>query len=141
MRFIAAIYLGIILINLLLWARSTESDSLDFTASVFLLWVLYAATILSLLAYITRRMILPTTLWRLLFALYVGTRFSELWTRGMPLSGNLEADLNRIGLYLFMAVPPAVTLFYLGFIFTVKKNRSSKPSPDLSAQFYSDMLP
>lgn len=121
MRIIAALYLGIVLVNLMLWLRSLGGSSLDMSASSLMLWLIYMATIISLLAYICQKALLPKMVWRLFFLLFVVTRITELATQGFPMSGDLEADLNRVGLYLFMVIPPALAMFYLGFLFTPKK--------------------
>lgn len=116
MRIIAAIYLTIMLVNLGIWlSNGTGGDPFP-TPYSYLMWSLYALSVLALFAFVFGVRILPRRAWQVVFVVYLAYRLVELMTSGLVLGGESPiANLNTISSYLWLVLPPALVMWYLGF--------------------------
>jgi len=116
-RIVAAIYLTIVLVDFGLWfARGSGGDPFP-TPYSYVMWGLYGLSILALLAYVLRVSILPRRVWQAVLILFLACRLGELAITGLPLNGgDVVADLNTITSYLWLVMPPALAIWYLGFM-------------------------
>lgn len=117
----AAVYLAIIVADLYVWLEKIDGVSIAFSPHLILVWVLYLFTVLALVAFVVGMGFLPRKVWAAILVVYIFTRIFELLTRGLSLSGELETDLYIIVTYLFMVIPPAVTMFYLAFMSAARR--------------------
>lgn len=117
MRILAAIYLGIVLVNFFLWLGNGVHEGSALTPHTLLIWVLYAFSVLALLAFVLGRRLLPRWLWQGVFFTYVATRALELVLAGQVLTGEtFVANLNIVASYLWLVVPAGLAMWYLGFL-------------------------
>ena len=116
MRIIAAIYLTIVLVNFGFWFTSRSEQDFFPTPYAYMVWALYFFSILALLAYVVGKRFLPRKVWVGVFAIYITVRLLELINTGIALEGDsLLADLNAIANYLWLVLPAALAMAYLGF--------------------------
>lgn len=122
MRLLAAIYLAIALTNFGFWFSNGSEHEVFTTFYAFLSWGLYFFSLLSLLAYILGKLLLPQRLWQVIFAIYLFTRLYELFTRGLVLTeGSLGTNLNIISSYLWLVVPPGLAMWHMAYRFVPSK--------------------
>ena len=116
MRIIAAIYLTIALADFVFWLLYGAHEQLFPTPYFYLTWSLYLLSLLALLGYIVGRPLLNQRVWQVVLMVYVCTRAFELMSRGLVMHGdNLPENLNIIFSYLWLVIPPALAMWYLGF--------------------------
>lgn len=136
MRFLAGIYLAIALTNFWLWLNNGLEVELFTTASDYLTWTLFVFILLSLFAYTMKMRILPQRVWQVVFLVYCATRLYELQTRGLAMSGvDLASDLNIVSSYLWLAFPPGMAMWYMGFVSHTPEPISEQPSKSQSKQY------
>ena len=129
MRMLAAVYLLIALANLGLWLGNGSNQGMFPTTFSYLTWGLYALSLVALLGYSVGKAILPQLLWQGILVLYVMVRIYELLTRGLVFSGgDLVTDINIISTYLWLVVPPALAMWYLGFRLNVEQSAPTRHS-------------
>lgn len=124
MRMIAAIYLTIMLVNFGIWLTSDSGVDLFPTPYSFVIWGLYVFSVLALFAFILRIRILPRRAWQAIFVVYVAYRLVELMTAGVAFNGdNPVVSLNTVSSYLWLVVPSALAMWYLGFMPFASRSR------------------
>lgn len=117
MRIIAAIYVTIMLVNLGIWLASGVSVDPFPTPHSYVMWSLYVFSVLALLAYALGLRVLPRGVWQTVFLVYLVYRLVELMTAWVALGGASPAlSLNAVSSYLWLVVPPALAMGYLGFM-------------------------
>jgi hypothetical protein len=117
MRIVAAIYLTIMLVNFGIWATSTSGTAVLSSSHAYVIWTLYAFSVLALLAFVLRVRILPRKAWQVVFVVYLVYRLAELASTGLALNGgNIVADLNTLASYLWLVLPAGMAMGYLGFM-------------------------
>lgn len=117
MRIIAAIYLTIMLVNFGIWLSSGSVGDPFPTPYSFVIWGLYLFSVLALLAFVLGKRFLPRRVWQGIFVVYVAYRLLELATAGVDLNGdNPVVSLNTVSSYLWLVVPSALAMWYLGFM-------------------------
>lgn len=127
MRIIAAIYLTIMLVNFGIWLASGHAGDPFPTPYSFVMWSLYFFSVLALLAFVLRVRMLPRTVWRSVFAVYLAYRVVELLTAGLVLNGdNPVLSLNTVSNYLWLVVPPGLAMWYLGFMPLASRARQAR---------------
>jgi hypothetical protein len=124
MRIIAAIYLTIMLVNFGIWLSNGAGGDIFQTPVSFVIWGLYFFSVLALLAFVLGKRILPRRAWQGVFIVYVAYRLLELATAGVVLNGdNPVISLNTISSYLWLVVPSALAMWYLGFMPFASRSR------------------
>lgn len=124
MRIIAAIYLTIMLVNFGIWLSSGSAGDTLQTPYSFVIWGLYFLSVSALLAFVLGMRILPRRVWQGIFVVYVAYRLVELATAGMVLNGdNPVVSLNTVSNYLWLVVPSALAMWYLGFMPAASRSR------------------
>jgi hypothetical protein len=117
MRIIAAIYLTIMLVNFGLWLASDSGANPFTTPYSYVMWSLYALSVLALLAFVCRVRILPRRIWQAVFAVYLAYRLVELMTTGLAIEGGSPViSMNLVTNYLWYVVPPGLAMWYMGFM-------------------------
>jgi hypothetical protein len=117
MRIIAAMYLAIMLVNFGIWAASDSGAAALSSSHAYVIWTLYAFSVLALLAFVLGVRILPRKVWLAVFAVYLVYRLAELATTGLALDGeNIVADLNAVSSYLWLVLPAGMAMGYLAFM-------------------------
>ena len=129
MRIIAAIYLTIVLVNFGFWFANRPEQDLVASPYAFVLWALYFFSILALLAYVAGRRFLLRKVWVGVLVAYIAIRSLELINTGMVLEGDsLLADLNTVANYLWLVLPAALAMAYLGFSKS-GESQAAEPGP------------
>jgi hypothetical protein len=128
MKLLATIYLAIALTNFGFWLNTVLEWEIYLTAHYFFTWSLYFFSLLSLLAYSLGKLLLPRRIWQVIFAVYLAARVYELHARGLIAPGaGVDTNLNLISSYLWLAVPPGLAMWYLGFRSVCSKSRQAVP--------------
>lgn len=124
MRIIAAIYLTIVLVNFGIWLANGSHDNPFPSSYSYVLWSLFCFSIVALLAYVIDKRILPRRAWQAVFVVYLACRSWELATTGLVLNrDDPVTDLNAIASYLWLVLPAALAMWYLGFMHSPSRHR------------------